>query len=81
MPAYLIGVPYPELDKVLDDAVARLSQMLEEDVNCAVELGCFCALIKTEKKLSEKQLEEIKRLLIKRCSEIARKMSLLGKWE
>ena len=77
MPAYLIGVPYPELEKVEDEVIA----WLRKHGFLKASFDPLQILIFTEKELSEEELEELRELLMKKYSEAAGKMSLLGKWE
>lgn len=77
MPSYLIGVPYPEIDELMEEVL----EWLRKRGKGGVVLDPLQIAIDTEKKLSEEELEEIRELLIKRYSELAKKMILLRKWE
>jgi len=77
MPSYLIGVSWSELEKVMKEIL----EWLRKRGRGSVSLDPLQIAIDTEKKLSEEELEEIRELLIKRYSELAKKMILLNKWE
>jgi len=76
MPAYLLGVPWEELEELMGEVL----EALRKHGAGSASLDPLQVVIATKKELSEEDIEEIRRLLSEKYSELARRIILLRVW-